>query len=75
MCVCDSPRDVPFSLPPTLKDWGLKEGEEVKLEAQKDVLAHRGSLSVSRRLSSLRLIFPESQIKKKHRQIQSFRVF
>lgn len=33
----------------TQKEWTLNEGEEIKTEAQKDILAHRGSLSVHRR--------------------------
>ncbi|XP_056898081.1 synaptotagmin-15 isoform X2 [Takifugu flavidus] len=46
-----TPREIPFQLPPrcpTQPEWSRTEGEERKMEAQKDLLAPRGSLSVSR---------------------------
>lgn len=49
---CDGPGEIPFQLPPrcpTHPKWSLTEGEGRRTEAQKDILAHRGSLSVSRR--------------------------
>lgn len=56
--VCERPSEIPFTLPPRfmaqnhgdLKNEEEKE-EEVKMEAQRDILAHRGSLSVSSRSS------------------------
>uniref|UniRef100_A0A8P4KFY0 Synaptotagmin XV n=2 Tax=Dicentrarchus labrax TaxID=13489 RepID=A0A8P4KFY0_DICLA len=50
------PNEIPFTLPPRfmtqihgdLKNEEEKEEEEIKMEARKDILAHRGSLSVSR---------------------------
>jgi len=59
VCVCVRPREIPFTLPPrfTTQDHGdLKneeeeKDEEMKMEAQRDVLAHRGSLSVRSRSS------------------------
>ncbi|XP_003978198.1 synaptotagmin-15 [Takifugu rubripes] len=45
-----TPREIPFQLPPrcpTQPEWSRTEGEERKMEAQKDLLAPRGSLSVS----------------------------
>lgn len=50
--LCVSPKEIPFTLPPrsaTQYQCDLKELEEIKTEAQRDILAHRGSLSVSRR--------------------------
>lgn len=55
--VCERPREIPFTLPPRvtarnhgdLKAVEEKEEEEIKMEAQKDILAHRGSLSISSR--------------------------
>ncbi|XP_076616554.1 synaptotagmin-15 [Chaetodon auriga] len=51
-----TPREIPFTLPPRfitqnqcdLKNEEDKEVEEIKMEARRDILAHRGSLSVSR---------------------------
>lgn len=47
-----TPSEIPFTLPPcfmTQNHDDLKNGEEeMKMEARKDILAHRGSLSVSR---------------------------
>ncbi|KAG8008720.1 Synaptotagmin-15, partial [Nibea albiflora] len=51
-----TPCEIPFTLPPRfttqnrgdLKNEEKKEDEEIKMEAQRDILAHRGSLSVSR---------------------------
>ncbi|XP_068439544.1 synaptotagmin-15 [Clinocottus analis] len=47
-----TPREIPFTLPPrfvTQNPGELKnEEEEMKMEAQRDILAHRGSLSVRR---------------------------
>lgn len=50
--VCERPREIPFTLPPrfmTQNKCDLKEEEEIKMEARRDILAHRGSLSVSSR--------------------------
>ncbi|KAE8284012.1 Synaptotagmin-15 Chr10Syt Synaptotagmin XV [Larimichthys crocea] len=51
-----TPCEIPFTLPPRfttqnqgdLKNEEKKEDEEIKMEAPRDILAHRGSLSVSR---------------------------
>ncbi|KAM9425815.1 synaptotagmin-15 [Pholidichthys leucotaenia] len=51
---CTTPSEIPFTLPPRfitqlhrdLKNGEEEETEEGKLEAQRDILAHRGSLSV-----------------------------
>lgn len=56
--LCDRPGEIPFTLPPrfmaqdhnNLKNVEEKEeGEEIKMETRRDILAHRGSLSVSSR--------------------------
>ncbi|KAM8836233.1 synaptotagmin-15 isoform 2-T3 [Spinachia spinachia] len=44
-------REIPFTVPPrfaTQNRGDLKNKEEMKMETQRDILAHRGSLSVSR---------------------------
>lgn len=46
------PREIPFTLPPrfmTQNQFDQKEAEEMELEGRRDILAHRGSLSVSGR--------------------------
>ncbi|KAM9336931.1 synaptotagmin-15 [Symphorus nematophorus] len=51
-----TPSEIPFTLPPRfitqnhgdLKNDEDKEEEEIRMEARRDILAHRGSLSVSR---------------------------
>lgn len=46
------PREIPFTLPPrfmTQNQFDQKEAEEMELEGRRDILAHRGSLSVSSR--------------------------
>ncbi|KAM6899173.1 synaptotagmin-15 isoform 1-T1 [Lycodopsis pacificus] len=51
-----TPREIPFTLPPRfttqnhgdVKNEEREEEEEMKMEAHRDILAHRGSLSVGR---------------------------
>lgn len=50
--LCERPREIPFTLPPrfmTQNQCDQKEEEVIKMEARRDILAHRGSLSVSSR--------------------------
>ncbi|XP_038592020.1 synaptotagmin-15 isoform X2 [Micropterus salmoides] len=44
-----TPSEIPFTLPPRFitQNHGDLENEEMKMEARRDILAHRGSLSVS----------------------------
>lgn len=52
--MCERPAEIPFTLPPrftTPNKCDLTEEEEIKTEARRDILAHRGSLSVSSRSS------------------------
>lgn len=49
---CNRKKDIPFTVPPrftTQNQYEQKEAEEMRMEVQRDVLAHRGSLSVSSR--------------------------
>lgn len=61
--MCDSPGEVPFSLPPrftTHKERTLDHGDGIKMEAREDAPAHRGSLSVGRRSSCFLFFFFQS---------------